>query len=455
MIEVTDKNVLVLGAGKSGVSAARFAKKLGAQKVILSDVKSRAKLDEAALSIEKEGILLETDGHKNDSVLGADIIIISPGIALRGEWYDMAKRHDKFITGEVEFAYRFMDKSAVVIGITGTNGKTTATSLMYEILKAHFGERAAMAGNIGIPFCDVVSDRKGYTHIVLEISSFQLETIKDFRPHVASILNITDDHLDRYDNMQAYAEAKARIFLNQFPEDVLILRKEDKFTDIMASMSRSRKVFFSANGEYDECYFTEAGAYYKKTGGKREKLFSAEGIQLVGKHNAENILSCVITADVLGLDMRVTETAVKAFKALAHRIEFVAETAGKKYYDDSKGTNIDAVIKAVDSFTEDTALILGGREKNTDFYQLKRVLPANVKKIIALGENRDKIEGVFGDRLEVVKCASMEEAVAASLPMDVKIVLLSPGCASFDLFKNYAHRGDEFKKYVLKAAKNV
>ncbi len=453
-MDINGKNVVVLGAGKSGVSAAVLAKKKGAAKVVLSDVKPKAKMEQNVVDLEALGVEIEAGGHGNETILNADMIVVSPRVPLAGAWHDMAKRHNKEVVGEIEFAYGFMEKGVKIVGITGTNGKTTVTTLTNEIFKSQLGDKAVLAGNIGIPFCDVVCEKKGYTHVIMEISSFQLDTIKEFKTDAAVILNITDDHLDRYDSMQAYAESKARIFLNHGPEDVLVLNRSDRFTEIMASMSASRKLYFSAYAESDDCYFFADNAYYKKINGKKEKLFSAEGIKLIGKHNTENILACLALAEACGLDMKKAEETIKAFKGLPHRIEFVAEAAGKKFYDDSKGTNVDAVIRALETFDRPLALILGGREKNTDFGQLKKVLPKNVKTIIALGENRDKIEGIFADVVPVVKCASMEEAVNAGYSLDVEVVLLSPACASFDLFKSYAHRGDEFKKYVLKAANN-
>ncbi|MBN2753515.1 MAG: UDP-N-acetylmuramoyl-L-alanine--D-glutamate ligase [Candidatus Goldbacteria bacterium] len=453
-MDINGKNIVVLGAGKSGILAAVLAKKKGAGKVVLSDVKPKAKMEQDVLNLETAGIEIEAGGHGNETVLNADIIVVSPGVSLFGEWFEMAKRHNKEVLGEIEFAYRFMEKGAKIIGITGTNGKTTVTTLTDEIFKAQLGDKAVLAGNIGIPFCDVVCSKKGYTHVIMEISSFQLDTIKEFKTDAAVILNITDDHMDRYDSMQAYAESKARIFLNHTPQDILVLNRHDRFTEIMASMSKSRKVYFSAYAESDDCYFFGDEAYFRKINGKKEKLFDAAGVQLLGKHNVENILACLALSEACGLDMHKAEETIKNFKGLPHRIEFVAEAGGKKFYDDSKGTNVDAVIRALETFDRPLALILGGREKNTDFEQLKKVLPGNVKAVIALGENRDKLEVIFKDSVPVVKCASMEEAVNAGCALDVEVVLLSPACASFDLFKSYGHRGDEFKKYVLKAAEN-
>jgi UDP-N-acetylmuramoylalanine--D-glutamate ligase len=456
MIDITGRNILVLGAGKSGISAARFALTKKPGRVILSDVKPRGKLPEEAIALEKLGAVLETDGHSDDSIMHSDIIIISPGIPVDARWNEMIKRHNKTLIGEIEFAYQFCEPyRPKIIAITGTNGKTTVTTLMHEILKGQIGDSAALAGNVGTPFCDLLPDMEKYTHLVLEISSFQLETVRDFKPYISMILNITDDHLDRYQSMQAYAEAKARIFKNQTEREFLLLNSEDKFTNIMVSMAKCSKVFFSAYNILKDGYYVEDGTFIKHVFGKRVPLFKTSEMKLVGKHNQENVLSCLIASDILGLDMKKTADTVRNFKGLHHRIEYSGDINGKKFYDDSKGTNIDAVIKAVQTFDEDMILILGGREKNTDFYQLYDVLPQNVKKIMAFGENREKIKNIFKDKVEVLEALSMEEVVrkCAAAP-DVRVVLLSPGCASFDMFKNYEHRGNEFKKFVQKVMRN-
>ncbi|MFW6210955.1 MAG: UDP-N-acetylmuramoyl-L-alanine--D-glutamate ligase, partial [bacterium] len=240
MTQVKGKKVLVLGAGKSGVSAAKFALALGASGVTLSDIKPKEKLSEEALLLEGRGVVLETGVHSNETILESDVIIMSPGIPAAGDWYDMAARHSKEIVGEIEFACGYTD--AKIIAVTGTNGKTTTATLMYEIFKAQqTGEKTALAGNIGTPLCDVLMKDRTYEYIILEVSSFQLETIKKFKPYIAVILNITEDHLDRYAGIQEYAEAKARIFRNQNDNDYLILNANDRFTNIMSSMSKSNK----------------------------------------------------------------------------------------------------------------------------------------------------------------------------------------------------------------------
>ena len=453
MLEIKGKNILILGAGKSGISAAKFVITKKPGKVTLSDIKPMAKLDEAAvLALEKEGVILETDGHRDASFMEADIIIVSPGVPVNDAWRETAARHGKLLMGEIEFAYHFI--SGKIVAITGTNGKTTVTQLLYEILKAQMGDKVALGGNIGIPFCDIIMANTNPDFIVLEISSFQLDTIRDFKPYISIILNITDDHQDRYASMQEYAQAKANIFRNQTPSDFLILNAEDKFTDIMLGMARCAKVLFSSSKSLSDGYYVENGKFMKHVFGKKAELFGSDEIKLLGAHNRENVLACLIVSDILKLDPAKTKQTVVNFAGLPHRIEFVDELDGVRYYDDSKGTNIDAVIKAIAVFSEDMALILGGKEKNTDFYQLKDVLPSNVKTIIALGENREKIETVFSGRVPVISAEKMEDVIKRAQELKgIKVVLLSPGCASFDMFKSYAHRGDEFRKYVLKAKK--
>ncbi|MCX7697846.1 MAG: UDP-N-acetylmuramoyl-L-alanine--D-glutamate ligase [Candidatus Goldbacteria bacterium] len=456
-MDINGKKILILGAGKSGISVAKFVLNRNPAQIILSDIKTRSKLPEDALALEKKGVILETDGHKDESFIHSDIIVISPGIPVTPKWIDIIRRNNKIFMGELEFAYQFCKEYPIrIIAITGTNGKTTTTKLVYEILKDQLGEKVAMAGNVGIPFCDILENVSKYTHIVLEVSSFQLETIIDFKPFISVILNITDDHMDRYPNMQAYAEAKANIFKNQTQDEFLLLNYDDKFTKIMSSMAKCTKILFSAYTILKDGYYVENDMFVKNIFGKREELFSTKELKLPGKHNQENVITSIIISDILKLNFSKTQEVIKNFKGLSHRIEYVGEINGKKFYNDSKGTNIDAVIKAVRTFNENMILILGGREKNTDFRQLYDVLPPYVKKIIAFGENREKIKNIFKDKVNVVEAINMDDVIKKSVSeRDVKIVLFSPGCASFDMYKNYEERGDDFKKCVQKVIKNA
>ncbi|MCX8093677.1 MAG: UDP-N-acetylmuramoyl-L-alanine--D-glutamate ligase [Candidatus Goldbacteria bacterium] len=456
-MNINGKKILILGAGKSGVAVAKFVLNRNPAQIILSDIKTRSKLSEDALALEKKGVILETDGHKDESFIHSDIIVISPGIPVTPKWIDIIKRNNKTFMGELEFAYQFCKEYPIrIIAITGTNGKTTTTKLVYEILKDQLGEKVAMAGNVGTPFCDILENVSKYTHVVLEVSSFQLETIIDFKPFISAILNITDDHMDRYPNMQAYAEAKANIFKNQTQDEFLLLNYDDKFTEIMSSMAKCTKILFSAYTTLKDGYYVENDMFVKNVFGKREELFSTKELKLPGKHNQENVITSIIISDILKLDFSKTQEVIKNFKGLSHRIEYVGEINGKKFYNDSKGTNIDAVIKAVRTFNENMILILGGREKNTDFRQLYDVLPTYVKKIIAFGENREKIKNIFKDKVSVVEAINMDDVIKKSVSeKDIKIVLFSPGCASFDMYKNYEERGDDFKKCVQKVIKNA
>jgi UDP-N-acetylmuramoylalanine--D-glutamate ligase len=451
MIELDGKTVLVIGAGKSGVSAARFLLARGVKRIILSDTKPRAKFDAEALELEKKGVEIEAEAHRDSSFLEADIIILSPGVPIQEKWREVSNKYNKLLVGDVEFASQFT--KAKIVAITGTNGKTTVTTLMYEIMKAQLGEKVALAGNIGIPFCDILREEKDPEYIVIEVSSFQLEAIRDFKPEVAVILNVTDDHLDRYRTIQEYAEAKANIFRNQGPDEHLILNMEDKFTSIMTSMAKSQKHYFSAYRPFDTGYYFDGKSFIKSDGDTKEVLFPADSIKLIGRHNYENVLACIMASDILKLDRAAAIKTIQDFSGLRHRIEFVGEVNGVRCYDDSKGTNVDAVLKALDTFSEDMALILGGREKGTDFTPILNALKPGVRAVIALGENREKIKSIFSPKVTVLEAASMEEAVNLGLNVGgIKVLLLSPACASFDLFKNYAHRGDEFKKFVQKAA---
>jgi len=452
MDNVSGRKALVLGAGKSGISAAALLIKKGAAKVVLADEKPADKLDEAVKALEPMGVIIEAGGFKPATILDSDLIVVSPGVPLAGDWHETALRNAIEIIGEIELAYNFMNPCKIV-AITGTNGKTTATTLMYEVLKAQFGEKAAVAGNIGIPYCDLAASGAQPEYIALEVSSFQLESIKKFKPYVSVVLNITDDHMDRYPSMQAYAQAKANVYMNQGPGDgVTVLNADDRFTGILSSLARNTKVMFSASRVLNDGWYSDGKAIYKSTDGHAAWIIGTEEMLLKGAHNYENVMAVFIASAALGLDMERVKETIRNFRGLPHRIEYCGELNGIKFYDDSKGTNIDAVIKAVNTFTGPLGLVLGGREKNTDFNQLLAVLPGNVKFIIALGENREKIEMIFGGRVPVIKTMSMDEVVSEALKRGgIDTLLLSPGCASFDLFKNYAHRGDEFKKAAHKA----
>ncbi|MEI7640051.1 MAG: UDP-N-acetylmuramoyl-L-alanine--D-glutamate ligase [bacterium] len=453
MLQINGKTVLIVGAGKSGISAAKLALAKGAGKVILSDIKPKNKMGAEIEDLEKKGIIIEANGHRDFSVVEADLIVQSPGVPLAGSWYETAKRNNKEIYGEIEFAYQFMDKTAKIIAITGTNGKTTAAMLTYEILKAQLGDKVALGGNIGTPLCDLLLEAHTYEYFVLELSSFQLETVKDFKPLVSSILNITEDHLDRYASMQEYAEAKAKIFINQGEQEHTILNCDDKYVGILSAMAKCDKIFFSVYNEIANGYIHKDQTFYKVTEGSAKKIFDTTDMLMQGKHNFADALTGIISAEIIGLDMGKVKETLEKFKLAAHRIEVIARVNGKKYIDDSKGTNIDAIMKAVDTVSEPMVLILGGREKNTDFMPLFNYLPARVKHIIVFGENREKLKNIFNKKFSVLEAKDMEAVVeiAAALS-DVEAVLLSPGCASFDMFDDYTHRGNEFKKFVNRQA---
>lgn len=445
-MDLNNKRVLVVGLGKSGVASALFLKERGAN-VTVSDTKSPDQLKEEIPLLLDHGITVETGGHGERTFRGQDLIVVSPGVPYDAPPLVQARLQGEPVIGEIELAAENLPGST--IAITGSNGKTTTTTLVGEILAAS-GLKTLVGGNIGTPAISLVGRANAETVTVLEVSSFQLETIQTFHPKVAVILNITPDHLDRHRTFDAYVNAKARIFENQQGSDFAVLNEDDETCVKLADVVKAPLFWFSRKKEVGQGAFVSDGRIlFRDAHGEAEVLLISE-IPLKGAHNVENVLAAVCTAALMGCRPEQIQKAVANFKAVEHRIEYVATINGVEYYNDSKATNVDATIKAVESFPRNIHLILGGKDKGSPYTVLRDLLHERVKRVYTIGAAAAKIEAEIHGATEVVHAETLENALkrahAVAQPGD--IVLLAPACASFDQFKSYEHRGRLFKDVV-------
>jgi UDP-N-acetylmuramoylalanine--D-glutamate ligase len=447
-MELNGKRVLVVGLGKSGVASALFLKKQGAR-VTVSDTKSGDELRNEIPVLLDHGITVETGGHGDRTFRGQDLIVVSPGVPVDASPLVQARALGESVIGEIELAAQFLP--GPIVAITGSNGKTTTTTLAGEIMTAG-GFPALVGGNIGTPAISLAERANPETVIVLEISSFQLETIQTFRPKIAVVLNVTPDHLDRHRTFEVYADAKARVLENQQASDFAVLNADDPTCVTMGTRTQAQLFWFSRQKEVQRGAWVRDGTIlFRDQAGQREILQVSE-IPLKGAHNLENVLAAVCVGVLMGCAPEKIREAVGNFKAVEHRLEFVATIGGVDYYNDSKATNVDATIKALESFPANIHLILGGKDKGSDYTVLNQLLRQRVKRVYTIGAAAAKIESQI--KAEVVHAETLENAIrkanAVAQPRDV--VLLAPACASFDQFKNYEHRGKVFKDIVRSLA---
>src|SRR5271168_2157860 len=444
-MELKDKRVLVVGLGKSGVASALFLKTRGAR-VTVSDTKSGDELRNEIPALLDHGITVETGGHGERTFRGQDLIVVSPGVPVDLPMLVQARALGEAVIGEIELAAQFLP--GPIVAITGSNGKTTTTTLTGEILTAG-GLPTLVGGNIGTPAISLADRARPESVIVLEVSSFQLETIQTFRPKVAVVLNVTPDHLDRHRTFEAYVNAKARIFENQRGDDFAVLNEDDPACVGMAGRTRAQVFWFSRQKEVKQgAWVREGNILFRDGRGQREIMLASE-IPLKGAHNLENVLAAVCAGVLMGCATEKIRAAVREFKAVEHRLEFVATIRGVEYYNDSKATNVDATIKALESFPGRIHLILGGKDKGSDYSLLNSLLKDRVKRVYAIGAAAAKIEAQASGT-EIVSAGTLEAAVrrASEAATRGDIVLLAPACASFDQFDSYEHRGQVFKGLV-------
>jgi len=448
-MELKSKKVLVVGLGKSGLAAALFLRRKGAL-VTVSDVRSAAALAHDLPALLDQGIMVEAGGHGLLTFRRQDLIVVSPGVPLDTPELVQVHNFGLPVIGELELAARFL--VGKTIAITGSNGKTTTTSLCGEILSAaHL--QVQVGGNIGVPVISLVDESREDGWSVLEVSSFQLETAYQFRPNIAAILNISPDHLDRHGNLENYVAAKERIFANQGPSDALVLNADDDAAARAAARAKSRVFWFSHTRIVRQGAFVHDGAIYFRASEQSapEFILKVGSISLKGQHNVENVLAAVCAARLAGVAPEVIRDAVERFHAVEHRLEFVASVNGVDYYNDSKATNVDAAMKAIAAFPSGIHLILGGKDKNSDYRLMRPLIQERVKAIYTIGAAAEKIITHIEGSAPIVNSGTLDIAVgkAADAAQPGDIVLLAPACSSFDQFQNYEQRGQVFKDLVF------
>ncbi|HRN27036.1 MAG: UDP-N-acetylmuramoyl-L-alanine--D-glutamate ligase [Ignavibacteriaceae bacterium] len=446
MLDIKNKKITVIGAVRSGLGAAKLAKQLGAIPFV-SDAGSEEKLKLSIEILQKEKIDFEIGKH-SEKVFDCDLMVISPGVPSDAEVIRNAKNKNVKTISELEFASSFCKGN--VIGITGTNGKTTTTSLCRYLFN-ECGIKSYEAGNIGLAFSEIAAAVKENEFVSLEISSFQLDLIDKFKPKVAMILNITPDHLNRYENsVEKYASSKLRIFENQNENDFLILSKDSDLLNQYFRKAKSKIFFFStkkkvSNGCYlnnDEIKFVQNDVV--------EFTCNISDIFIKGEHNIQNAMAVIIAAKIFNLDNEKIVAALKSFKGVEHRLELVREIEGIKFINDSKATNVDSVVVALKSFDEPIFLILGGQDKGNDYSMIEQLVIDKVKKIYAIGSSAEKVFNYFHKKVKTEIKKDFDEVINSAISEARKgeVVLLSPACASFDMFDNYEHRGKVFKSIV-------
>lgn len=448
---MSSQKVLVAGSGKSGIAAAKLLLAMGGE-VVLYDGNDKLDPDKIKENFDEDAKLTVVLGElTRPDLLGVELSIISPGIPLDAPFVPVLDEADIPIWSEIQLAYHVA--KGKLVAITGTNGKTTTTALTGEIMKSFF-EEVFVVGNIGIPYTESALETTDQSVTVAEVSSFQLETIMDFHPNVSAILNITPDHLNRHGTMENYIEVKKRIAENQTEEDCVVLNYDDPvLREFGESEDLKPKVFFfSSTQELKEGMYLDGDMIVYAHGGKKEDIVDVHELQLLGKHNYENVMAAVAMGIRMGVPMDSIRKTVREFKAVEHRIEFVLERSGVKYYNDSKGTNPDAAIQAIRAMPGPTVLIAGGYDKHSEYDEWIEEFGNKVKYLVLIGQTRDKIAECARKHgfTEIMYAEDMAEAVrvCAAYANTGDNVLLSPACASWGMFDNYEQRGDIFKECV-------
>ncbi len=458
-MDLKNKRVLVVGLGKSGLAAAMFLRDRGAR-VTVSDTRSAAALAKEIPALLEAGIMVESGGHGLLTFRRQDLIVVSPGVPLDTPEVAQAQAFGLTVIGELELASRFLQGE--VVAITGSNGKTTTTTLVGKIF-ADAGLKTLVGGNIGLPVVELVQAQEADSSAslrndkqdswsVLEVSSFQLETTVEFRPKIALVLNITPDHLDRHKTFERYAAAKTKITAQQGPDDFLVLNAEDKPAQMVAAHTRARIFWFSGVRRVKQGAFVHGESIWwaAQEGGAPEPVLPVAEIPLRGSHNVENVLAAVCAGKLAGISSESIRASVASFHAVEHRLERVRTLRGVEYYNDSKATNVDATLKAVASFAGGVHLILGGKDKNSDYTLLAPLLRERVAAVYTIGSATEKIERELAGVVKMVSAKTLQNAVslAAAEAKAGDTVLLAPACSSFDQFENYEHRGRVFRECV-------
>jgi UDP-N-acetylmuramoylalanine--D-glutamate ligase len=444
-IELKGMRVLVIGLARTGVATALFCAERGAA-VTATDTRTTEELGESSHQLHAAGVQLQLGGYTDAILQAQQLVIPSPGVPADSAILATARKQQIPVWSEVELASRFL--RGKMIGITGSNGKTTTTALLEHILR-HAGIAATAAGNIGTPLLALANDSSDGSVTVAELSSFQLELIETFRPNISVWLNLTPDHLDRHKSLQAYAAAKARIFENQTEEDFAILNLDD-VASLPYAPSRPQLFWFSRKTNVDQGAFARDGKIIFRRAGQEETILERHEIPIPGAHNLENVLAATVAARLVGAQPTQITEAIRSFAGVEHRIEFVAEIHGVRYYNDSKATNVDATLKALQAFPGHIIVILGGKDKDSDHTQLRETLREKAILALLIGAAADKIAQQIEGSVAIQSAGTLENAVhvAAQSAHGGDVVLLAPACASFDQFQNYEHRGRVFKELV-------
>jgi UDP-N-acetylmuramoylalanine--D-glutamate ligase len=444
-MELKNKRVLVVGLARTGVATALFCATRGAI-VAATESRTEAAIGEGVARLRAAGVSLELGGHKDRTFLEQDLIVPSPGVPADLPQLVAARAGGVTIWSEIELAYRYLQ--GTLIGITGSNGKTTTTALIEHILRgADFP--TILAGNIGTPLISCVDQSKKNTITVVELSSFQLELIETFRPNISLFLNLTPDHLDRHHTLKGYGDAKARIFENQTADEAAILNADDAASAAYAP-SKPKLYWFSRKQRVAQGAYLRGEEVVLRIDGTDHVVLPRGGIPLAGAHNLENVLAATVVAQLAGVAVPMIAQGIRSFAGVEHRLEFVAEVGGVRYYNDSKATNVDATLKALEAFPGRVLVILGGKDKDSDYTVLQQ--PLREKAILALliGTAAEKIKTQIAGSVKIERAGTLERAieVASHAAHAGDVVLLAPACASFDQFENYEHRGRVFKSLV-------
>ena len=444
--QLRNKKISVIGAARSGVAVAKLLQSAGST-VFVSDKTGPEKLKAEARVLDDLGIVYELGGH-SERVYDCSLMVISPGVPGNAPVVLEARKRALEVVSEVEVASWFC--RSPIIAITGSNGKTTTTTLIGRIL-GDAKKKCTVAGNIGTAFSSVVLELAPTDLAVLEISSFQLDHCETFRPRISAIMNITQNHMDRYDHsMEKYAGSKARIFINQKADDALIYDADDEQTVKIVQSARCKRIPFSIRQRLTEGAYVEDGTLVTALDGKRTEVIEVGDISIKGPHNLYNAMAAALVGQLTGVGAASIRATLKNFKGVEHRQEFVREVNGVRYYNDSKATSVEAVRYALQAFDQPIVLMLGGRDKGNDYSRILDLVQKHVRAIVAMGESADKVETAFSGTKPVRRASSIDEAVqtAQRFAQRGDVVLLSPACASFDWFENYEQRGRVFKELV-------
>ncbi len=441
-MDLKNKIISVIGLGKTGIATANFLSLRGA-KVSIMDNKSRDQLSELASQLlpDVNVVYKGCEPHPD-----SEMVVISPGVDIGSSFLESSRQNGVEIISEIELASRI--NNASLIGITGTNGKSTCTSLIGEILKEG-GKSAAVGGNLGTPFVSLL-DQEQVEYRVLEISSFQMEATHSFHPKIAIVLNITPDHLDRHESFEQYAKLKEKIYSNQTKEDFLILNQDDPVTHALGKNCPAKQIRFSLKSSLEYGVYVQNGKIFANIDEFEGEIFTLSSLSRGLRWQVENILPAVATALLLGIPLQSIQNILGSFTGLEHRLEWVCNRDGVDFINDSKGTNVGSVCKSLSTFDRPIILIAGGKDKNADFSDLKNIMKKKVKHLVLIGETRPKFKSVLNGSFGYEESDSLEGAVKLAKEKAEKgdVVLLSPACASFDMFKDYIDRGNQFKSIV-------